>query len=66
MDNTEEKHDFYVKHIVELLPKFLMPPPEIIDSVKPKEPKYAWPHRQILTRICFRKGLKKIILREIR
>ena len=39
-------------------------PPEIhrgpisIDSLKPKEPEYAWPHRQILPHIYFPKDLK--------
>ena len=33
--------------------------PISIDSLKPKEPEYAWPHHQILSHTCFPNGLKK-------
>ena len=32
--------------------------PISIDSLKLKEPEYAWPHRQILTHICLPKGFE--------
>ena len=59
------ERSFSLNLLVELLPKCLMPSPEIrsgsisIASLKPKEPEYAWPYRQILTHICS-KGLKKM------